>query len=234
MISKTMLVRAASLSLVLAGAAVGQANAASVFIKNASFEQDPLSDGGYNLLRPPTGWSIGGNAGWQNPVAALFSSVPDGAQTGFVGGGAGPARGALSQSLGTGVMANSTYTLSVDVGRRTDIPLDQFVVQLLSGQTVLASGTYTQADLAPGEFKTLSLSYDSTEALAAPLMIRFHAIGTSSDYRQVNFDNVKLDYFARAVSAVPEPSTWAMMIVGFGTAGSMVRASRRRNALAAV
>lgn len=30
-------------------------------------------------------------------------------------------------------------------------------------------------------------------------------------------------------SAVPEPATWAMMIVGFGAVGSMVRTSRRRN-----
>ncbi|MBT9474077.1 MAG: PEPxxWA-CTERM sorting domain-containing protein [Phenylobacterium sp.] len=29
-------------------------------------------------------------------------------------------------------------------------------------------------------------------------------------------------------SAVPEPATWAMMIVGFGAAGSMVRSARRR------
>ena len=34
------------------------------------------------------------------------------------------------------------------------------------------------------------------------------------------------------VSAVPEPATWAMMIVGFGAAGAMVR-SRRKLALAA-
>ena len=34
-------------------------------------------------------------------------------------------------------------------------------------------------------------------------------------------------------SAVPEPATWAMMIIGFGAVGSMVRPSRRRNAYAA-
>ncbi|MES3029084.1 MAG: PEPxxWA-CTERM sorting domain-containing protein [Pseudomonadota bacterium] len=34
-------------------------------------------------------------------------------------------------------------------------------------------------------------------------------------------------------SAVPEPATWAMMIIGFGAVGSMVRASRRRNAFSA-
>lgn len=115
--------RLLALSIVCA-AAGGQADAATVFIKNASFEQDVLQDGGYQILVPPSGWKIGGNAGWQNPIAAQFSSVPDGAQTGFVGGGAGPARGALWQTLDTGVTANSVYTLSVDVGRRTDVPLD--------------------------------------------------------------------------------------------------------------
>ena len=34
-------------------------------------------------------------------------------------------------------------------------------------------------------------------------------------------------------SAVPEPATWAMMIIGFGAVGSMVRNSRRRNAFSA-
>ncbi|MDP3855074.1 MAG: PEPxxWA-CTERM sorting domain-containing protein [Phenylobacterium sp.] len=33
-------------------------------------------------------------------------------------------------------------------------------------------------------------------------------------------------------SAVPEPATWAMMIVGFGLAGSAVRSRRRQDALA--
>jgi hypothetical protein len=30
-------------------------------------------------------------------------------------------------------------------------------------------------------------------------------------------------------SAVPEPATWAMMIIGFGAVGSMVRQTRRRS-----
>ena len=36
--------------------------------------------------------------------------------------------------------------------------------------------------------------------------------------------------FRTWMSAVPEPATWAMMIIGFGAAGSMVRTSRRRSA----
>ena len=39
------------------------------------------------------------------------------------------------------------------------------------------------------------------------------------------FDNLTIG------SAVPEPATWAMMIIGFGGVGSMVRANRRRQAL---
>lgn len=35
------------------------------------------------------------------------------------------------------------------------------------------------------------------------------------------------------VSAVPEPATWAMMIIGFGAVGSIVRTSRRRTAFSA-
>ncbi len=33
-------------------------------------------------------------------------------------------------------------------------------------------------------------------------------------------------------AAVPEPATWAMMIIGFGAVGSMVRSQRRKQALA--
>ena len=108
------------------------------------------------------------------------------------------------------------------------MPLDQFVVQLLSGSTVLASGSLTEADIASGQFQNLSFTYQSTDALSGPLTIRFQALGVSSDYRQVNFDNVKLDVVPVQVSAVPEPGTWAMMIVGTGLAGATLR--RRRGA----
>lgn len=41
----------------------------------------------------------------------------------------------------------------------------------------------------------------------------------------------KIDLYSVA-SAVPEPTTWALMIVGFGAAGAMVRSARRREGLA--
>ena len=45
-------------------------------------------------------------------------------------------------------------------------------------------------------------------------------------------DNITIKA-AALQSAVPEPATWAMMIIGFGAVGSMARSSRRRLAFAA-
>ena len=50
-----------------------------------------------------------------------------------------------------------------------------------------------------------------------------------NDRYNTMLDNVSVSAVA---SAVPEPATWAMMITGFGAAGVMVRASRRRIAAA--
>lgn len=54
----------------------------------------------------------------------------------------------------------------------------------------------------------------------------FTALGNGS----VQFDNVT--WGEPVSSAVPEPATWAMLITGFAGAGSMLRRSRRRVALA--
>ncbi|KRB48918.1 PEPxxWA-CTERM sorting domain-containing protein [Phenylobacterium sp. Root700] len=47
-----------------------------------------------------------------------------------------------------------------------------------------------------------------------------------SDIRHTSFDAVAL------MTAVPEPATWAMMIIGFGAVGSMVRRRGRTQAFA--
>ncbi len=48
-------------------------------------------------------------------------------------------------------------------------------------------------------------------------------------------DNHTVGYFKTITgTGVPEPATWAMMIIGFGAVGSMARSSRRRNAFSAV
>ena len=47
-------------------------------------------------------------------------------------------------------------------------------------------------------------------------------------------DNHTVGYYRTITgTGVPEPATWAMMIIGFGAAGSMARIQRRRGRLAA-
>lgn len=47
-------------------------------------------------------------------------------------------------------------------------------------------------------------------------------------YSESAHDLSHLVFFGSAVSAVPEPATWAMMLFGFGAMGASLRRSRRR------
>jgi hypothetical protein len=60
-------------------------------------------------------------------------------------------------------------------------------------------------------------------------------LNTSSEYQRLGGPRAVLTgrvmlQESSPISAVPEPATWAMMIIGFGAVGSMVRTTRRRNA----
>ena len=79
--------------------------------------------------------------------------------------------------------------------------------------------TYTALNPTPGGF----LGFVSTGGLS-----QFTVATVDSVW--VSVDNFTL---AGSLSAVPEPATWAMMIIGFGAVGSVVRTSRRRNVFAA-
>lgn len=65
--------------------------------------------------------------------------------------------------------------------------------------------------------------------------IRLQSVA-GKDFQKHGFDQLILDSVtispASLGSAVPEPATWAMMIIGFGAVGSLMRQSRRRMATA--
>jgi hypothetical protein len=91
--------------------------------------------------------------------------------------------------------------------------------------TLTAANFYNGTDVT----RTGDVSKDEFAAIMADLK----AIQVYGDWTS-NVDVVRLDNVAmsaRSVSAVPEPATWAMMIVGFGAAGAAIR---RRREVAAV
>ena len=115
------------------------------------------------------------------------------------------------------------FTLTPDGKNNVDYTFD-ILVNFVGGGSQLLSGVLPnngKVDVwADGTevFDSLTIKnlMGSTKK-TAPMAYNF------ADIRQTSFD-------AAAISAVPEPATWAMMIVGFGAAGAMVRTRRRAGA----
>ena len=81
-----------------------------------------------------------------------------------------------------------------------------------------------------GTHESLSPNGDSnTRALNANSWGNLWLIGSSFTNADRKIDGFKLTNLA----VVPEPGTWAMLIVGFGAAGTAMRSARRRERLAA-
>jgi len=222
----------------------GAAHAATVTLENGDFSAGrSQGDGDY---RPghaggtPPGWGASGGSGtghW-NPTVASFANE---AAHGGVGWSQGlgvfnqSGAGMMAQKVaGHTILANTRYTLTLDVGHRADHPgAFGFEIGLLGG---LLNGTgeifakLTDAtsgiQIAPGTFSTVSLVFETganDTFLGKELHILLGGTGIGAA-----FDNVTLDASPLSSSAVPEPATWAMMITGFAGVGAMIR--RRRSA----
>ena len=73
--------------------------------------------------------------------------------------------------------------------------------------------------------------FDLTQFAGQTVDLRFQfQADYFADGRGVLLDNIIVNGDLAPSAAVPEPATWAMMILGFGAAGAMLR--QRRAALA--
>jgi hypothetical protein len=91
---------------------------------------------------------------------------------------------------------------------------------------------YLQQLLNPGIY-TVSIQAYSNFAIGPYLSNGFENDGSfngrSSSYA---FDILNVDQAVQVAGAVPEPSTWAMMLFGFGAAGVALRRQKKKAALA--
>jgi hypothetical protein len=78
-------------------------------------------------------------------------------------------------------------------------------------------------------FSTIFMGFTSTEAVTK-VFIDENYFGNINNFHCCMYDN---EYFgdyemvsARPLSAAPEPAAWALMILGFGGAGALLRRSR--------
>lgn len=230
----------AASALALAALGVGPAQAANL-LTNGGFEAGPVNNfaGYYRGPLAPDGWSR--VAGFDAPdilsnsyvqTGAGFASLL-GAQEGvrFIDANSASPTGGLFQDV-TGLQAGALVTLGYYVGRWAQNSSGTLVASLLDPSTLisLSSQTTTLAHLPNAPSATWELYTLQTFAPASgSIRVQFTGNSGSRSRGAPAVDNVFLT--TQAVGGIPEPTTWALMIGGFGAVGAMLR--RRRYATTA-
>jgi len=198
------------------------AAATPIFVSNFSFETIPgvsLPNGcgsgcSYSVGVIPFWTSTGVTGQFRpgTPATPFFHTLSDGITSAY-----SDSAGIISQTLiGTVVVPGTTYTLHVDLGRRTDLPFTASADLLVNGSHFLAVGTTPTL----GNWSTFTATYvglpgDNGLGLTIELL---------SSGRQGNFDNVVMSSVTGA--GVPEPTS--VTLIGLGLAGLLVFARRKR------
>jgi hypothetical protein len=224
------------------------AKAAFVTVGNASFESPAQVLNGFTtgLAGAITDWtSPTTNEGVFHPSTQVTPT--NGSQVAYLNGGAGAISEALTLA-NTGVptltvAANTTYTLSVDVGTQLTTAFGGYTLYLFGGNafdytnpggTTFASTASTVNPASPGSLGTVSFSFTVLPGNASIGQTLGIALGLDGSSGQTDFDNVRLDV-SSAPSAVPEASSLAIWsILGLSvTVGARLRGSveaRKRQA----
>jgi hypothetical protein len=196
-----MKISSLAFGIVLAVAPLG-----AITIVNPSFEVPALGGPGAFAAGVP-GWvTTGTEAVFQPIVPGQVNAVPDGIQVLALGFGT---PGTASQDTGVTLVANTQYTLSLDVIARSDLGFSTYTISLFSGGTLLASQN-TPVVPTPGNFLPDTLTYFSTASdPTLDLIVELSADGGTPGVGigQADFDNVVL-------TANPEPS--ALVLGGLG------------------
>ena len=120
----------------------------------------------------------------------------------------------MSRIIGT----TNTYNLSFLYSPRPGRPASTNGIQvLLNGVLFNPPGTITAAGGGSTNWVTYTINGFNA---AAGSKLTFKAVGTSDSFGGY-IDNITL-------AAVPEPATWAMMIMGFGLIGGALRSAKGR------
>ena len=188
-----------------------------------------------------------GSSGWNN-WNSYQGFVWGHGQTGGVGsrifnsGSSGWASGTLSDPAvspapgGTTGTAyawtfNGPQSLWIDFGAATDVSsVDLATLSSAyssNSQTVQLFG-YNSSDTLIGSVAPVALTNSFQTVNANLLGARFLELRSNSQNSWFSVDQLVLN---GAVPAVPEPATWAMMLLGFGFVGGALRSAKRRQKL---
>lgn len=198
-------------------ATAGTANAATELVVNGSFENNVISSS-WAALSSVTGWtsSASGNSAFEiqkgatqggqggfNPVAAAGTQYLELNAASLT---------SVSQSIAT--TAGGTYALSFAYSGRPDTPGGaSSLMNVYWGSTLLTPTALIGTT--NGVWQTYS---QNVSALGSSTLLRFESIGPVSAPSYGSYlDNVSV------TTAVPEPESYAMMLLGLGLLGFMAR-----------
>lgn len=146
------------------------------------------------------------------------------------GNGAPPANSIPSGTAYLSVLGggSATYTFAGDVGAfefdwGSVDSYNTLTINSTGGSPIVVPGL-SFANAADGN--QVSAGTNGLFRVAGTAGERFNSITFSSGQNSFEVDNL-------AVAGVPEPASWALMILGFGGAGAALRSQRRRPAAAA-
>ena len=204
----------------------------NITIQNPSFETPNLSNGGV------LGQSGIGPGSWITYAPGWVVSTPYGAGEYYPGTlqfptGASNGNNVLwvnsayvYQTVAATVQDSTTYTLSVDVGQRSDDPTISYWIYLMAGNP--NSGPILAEDVsslhpASGTWLTSTLSY--TAGPNDPFYGEPLSIVLGSNHPQTDFDNVLLS--DAPASVTPEPSSLVLAGTALALACGLMRNSLR-------
>lgn len=157
-----------------------------------------------------TGWVVGGNS---VDYIGGYWQAEDGSRSVDLSGNA---NGSLSQTFDT--IAGQSYLVNFflagnpDGGPAAKVAITSADGTQLQSNTFTVTGSDTRSNMGWQPY-----AYSFTAATSSTTLTFASATGTA--YGPA-LDNV-------SVAAVPEPATWAMMLIGFAGLGMMVRSRRR-------
>jgi hypothetical protein len=176
-------------------------------IINGDFEADAQAAGSWNIDSNLTGWVSGRNGiELRNNVAGTAYDGANFIELDTTG------NSSASQNIGTAL--GTVYNLTFAYSPRTGVASTSNGIEVFWDG--VSQGTFTGFTDANSAWTLESLNVTGTGLDS----LEFRAVGTSDSYGG-SLDAVSL------TAAIPEPATWAMLIMGFSGIGLM--AYRRRN-----
>lgn len=200
----------------------GTASAATELVVNGSFESNPINSG-VQQVSSITGWtsSVSGNTAFE-----IQKGSTQGGSTGFMPAAANGVQylelnterfTSISQTIAT--TTGSNYLLSFAYSGRPDTAGNaSSLMNVYWGNTLL-----TASPLVGTTTPTWQTFSQTVSALGSSTVLRFESVGpTSAPTYGSYLDNVSV-----SVSAVPEPQTWGMMLLGLGLMAFIARRKRQ-------